>query len=102
MIPENMELCKSSFIFHINAGDSLSERFRDEDVNSSKANVVVLLPPSSLNHLVFNPLPSSLEVETKTTYCLKHEQETALKYPESIQYRFIENLAYFKSEQRDL
>lgn len=37
-----MELCKSSFIFHINAGDSLSESFRDEDVNSSKANVVLL------------------------------------------------------------
>lgn len=56
-------------------------------------------PP--LNHPVFNPLPSSLEVETTTTYCLKHEQETPLKYPKAIKYHFIENLTYFKSEQRD-
>lgn len=95
-----MELCKSSLIFHFNAGDSLSERFRDEDVNSSKANIVVLLPPSPLNQPVFNLLPSSSEV--KTTYCLKHEQETALKYPKAIQYHFIENLTYCKSEKRDL
>lgn len=95
-----MELCNSSFIFHFNAGDSLSERFRDEDVNSSKAIVVVLLRPPPLKHPVFNLLPSSSEV--KTTYCLKHELETALKYPKAIQYHFMENLTYFKSEQRDL